>query len=95
MAWFTSWLPSFPTVNITVPAAIQRRFLSFILKRCLGHFLKPGQLDHYQIDSQIGSGYVQVNELELDPQVLALPFSPQQFLLTRVRLSICILMAYL
>jgi len=70
MAWFTSWLPSLPTINITIPAAIQRRFLSFILKRCLGHFLKPGQLDHYQIDSQIGSGYVQVNQLELDPQVL-------------------------
>ena len=70
MAWFTSWLPSLPAINITIPAAIQRRFLSFILKKCLGHFLKPGQLDHYQIDSQIGSGYVQVNQLELDPQVL-------------------------
>lgn len=70
MAWFSSWLPSLPTINIiTLPAAIQGRFLSFLLRKCLGRFLKPGQLDHYQIDSQIGSGYVQVNQLELNPEV--------------------------
>ncbi|KAJ3562000.1 hypothetical protein NP233_g9845 [Leucocoprinus birnbaumii] len=34
--------------------------------RTLGHFLKPGQLDVGQIDSQIGSGFVQVKDLELD-----------------------------
>ena len=75
MAWFSSWLPSLPTINITLPAAIQGRFLSFLLRKCLGRFLKPGQLDHYQIDSQIGSGYVQVNQLELNPEVASLPAS--------------------
>jgi len=69
MSWFTSWLPTLPTINIAVPAAIQGRFISFVLKKFLGHLLKPGQLDRHQIDSQIGSGYVQVSQLELDPQV--------------------------
>ncbi|KAJ3725873.1 hypothetical protein C8R42DRAFT_575547 [Lentinula raphanica] len=67
MSWLASWLPSFPSFSyFAVPASIQRRFISFILKRALGHFLKPGQLDVQQIDSQIGSGYVQVNDLHLD-----------------------------
>ncbi|KAJ2913449.1 hypothetical protein MD484_g6960, partial [Candolleomyces efflorescens] len=47
-------------------ASIQGRFISFILKRSLGHLFKPGQLNSPQIDSQIGSGYVQINDLELD-----------------------------
>ncbi|KAI0054145.1 hypothetical protein FA95DRAFT_1585813 [Auriscalpium vulgare] len=66
MAWWNpSWL-SLPSLDIPLPSAIQRRFISFILKRSLGHLLKPGQLDVQQIDSQIGSGYVQVRDLELD-----------------------------
>ncbi|KAJ4487878.1 hypothetical protein J3R30DRAFT_861953 [Lentinula aciculospora] len=66
MSWF-SWLPSLPSISyFAVPSSIQRRFISFVLKRSLGHFLKPGQLDVDQIDSQIGSGYVQVNDLQLD-----------------------------
>lgn len=43
--------------------------MSFVLKKTLGHLLKPGQLDAQQIDSQIGSGYVQVKDLELDSEV--------------------------
>ncbi|KAE9409647.1 hypothetical protein BT96DRAFT_953466 [Gymnopus androsaceus JB14] len=71
MSWFPSWLPSLPSINyFTVPSGIQRRFISFILKRSLGHFLKPGQLDVEQIDSQIGSGYVQVNDLQLDSNAI-------------------------
>ncbi|TFY72678.1 hypothetical protein EVG20_g338 [Dentipellis fragilis] len=64
-SWFPSWL-QLPSIDISLPSAIQRRFISFILKRSLGHLLKPGQLDVQQIDSQIGSGYVQVRDLELD-----------------------------
>ncbi|KAA1471103.1 hypothetical protein DENSPDRAFT_858705 [Dentipellis sp. KUC8613] len=64
-SWLPSWL-QLPSIDISLPSAIQRRFISFILKRSLGHFLKPGQLDVQQIDSQIGSGYVQVRDLELD-----------------------------
>lgn len=63
---FPTW-PRFPSVSL--PAAIQRRFLSFILKRTLGHLVKPGQLDPAQVDAQIGSGFVQVNDVELDHDV--------------------------
>lgn len=45
------------------------RFISFALKRSLGHLLKPGQLDFQQVDSQIGSGYVQIRDLELNNDV--------------------------
>ncbi|KDQ33527.1 hypothetical protein PLEOSDRAFT_22057 [Pleurotus ostreatus PC15] len=69
-SWFTSWLPSLPTIDFSLPSTIQRRFISFVLKRTLGHFLRPGQLDVHQIDSQIGSGHVQVNNLELDNKAI-------------------------
>jgi autophagy-related protein 2 len=52
-----------------LPSSIQRRFISFALKKSLGHLLRPGQLDVHQIDSQIGSGYVQVKNVELDNEV--------------------------
>ncbi|PCH37996.1 hypothetical protein WOLCODRAFT_87760 [Wolfiporia cocos MD-104 SS10] len=66
-SWLNSWLPlSLPSIDLPLPSSIQRRFISFALKRSLGHLLKPGQLDVQQINSQIGSGYVQVRDLELD-----------------------------
>ncbi|KAG1782593.1 hypothetical protein EV702DRAFT_1232405, partial [Suillus placidus] len=65
-----SWFPGLPSFDYSLPSAIQRRFLSFVLKKSLGHLLKPGQLDLHQIDSQIGSGVVQVRDLELDDQVI-------------------------
>ncbi|KAJ8078907.1 autophagy- protein 2 [Marasmius tenuissimus] len=69
--WLSSWLPSLPSTDyFSLPSSIQGRFISFILKRSLGHFLKPGQLDPQQIDSQVGSGYIQVNNLELDARVV-------------------------
>lgn len=70
MSWFTSWLPELPAINISLPTSIQSRFLSFLLKKTLGHFLNPGQLDVHQVDSQIGSGYVQVADLELSNQAV-------------------------
>jgi autophagy-related protein 2 len=71
--WYPSWFPELPSFDFSLPSAIQRRFLSFVLKKSLGHLLKPGQLDLHQIDSQIGSGVVQVRDLELDDQVRVLP----------------------
>lgn len=68
-SWFSSWLPGLPSIDFALPSGLQARFISFVLKKSLGHFLKPGQLDSRQIDTQIGSGYVQVNDLELDNQV--------------------------
>ncbi|KAI5124376.1 hypothetical protein M0805_008979 [Coniferiporia weirii] len=63
----TSWFPfNFSFQNLTTPLSIQRRFISFILKRTLGHLLKPGQLNIDQIDAQIGNGFVEVKDLELD-----------------------------
>jgi autophagy-related protein 2 len=67
--WYSSWLPSLPSIEFALPSGIQRRFISFVLRKSLGHFLKLGQLDVNQIDSQIGSGYVQVRDLELDNEV--------------------------
>lgn len=68
-SWYTSWLPGLPSIDFALPSTIQRRFISFALKKSLGHLLKPGQLDVHQIESQIGSGYVQINNLELDNEV--------------------------
>ncbi|KAM6500465.1 hypothetical protein JOM56_003479 [Amanita muscaria] len=69
-SWYSSWLPGLPTLNFAIPSNLQGRFVSFLLKKCLGHFLKPGQLDARQIESQMGSGFVQVNDLELDNEAI-------------------------
>ncbi|KAH9063334.1 hypothetical protein EDB87DRAFT_1603168 [Lactarius vividus] len=64
-SWFPSWF-TLPTFDVSIFPNLQRKFVSFILKRFLGHLLKPGQLDIEQIDSAIGSGNVTINDLELD-----------------------------
>ncbi|PFH54295.1 hypothetical protein AMATHDRAFT_38236 [Amanita thiersii Skay4041] len=69
-SWYSAWLPGLPSLNFAIPSGLQGRFVSFLLKKCLGHFLKPGQLDVRQIESQIGSGFVQVNDLELDNEAI-------------------------
>lgn len=67
MSWWTpSWLPTLPSIDFSLPSSIQKRFFSFALRKALGHLLKPGQLETQQIDSQIGSGFVQVRDVELD-----------------------------
>ncbi|KAG9127181.1 autophagy- protein 2 [Ceratobasidium sp. 392] len=60
-----------PTFGIALPANIQRRFLSFVLKYFLGHLVKPGQLDDHKIDAQIGSGRVEIKDVELDATLFA------------------------
>jgi len=65
----SSWVPSwfaFPKFDVSILPNLQRKFFSFILKRFLGHLLKPGQLNIEQIDSAIGSGNLTVNYLELE-----------------------------
>ncbi|KAG8743827.1 autophagy- protein 2 [Ceratobasidium sp. 414] len=59
-----------PTFGIALPANIQRRFLSFVLKYFLGHLVKPGQLDDHKIDAQIGSGRVEIKDVELDANAI-------------------------
>ncbi|KAG6876556.1 hypothetical protein C0993_002318 [Termitomyces sp. T159_Od127] len=68
--WFSSWFPSLPDLNISLPSSLQGRFISFMLKKSLGQFLKPGQLDFHQIDSKIGSDFVQINDLQLDDRAI-------------------------
>ncbi|KAH9966770.1 hypothetical protein BC827DRAFT_1374003 [Russula dissimulans] len=65
----SSWVPSwfaFPTFDVSILPNLQRKFFSFVLKRFLGHLLKPGQLNIEQIDSAIGSGNLTVNDLKLE-----------------------------
>ncbi|PPR03614.1 hypothetical protein CVT24_007729 [Panaeolus cyanescens] len=87
MAWYSSWIPGLPSINFAIPVSIQNHFVSFLLKKSLGHLLKPGQLDLHQIDSQIGSGYVQVNDLELDPEAINHHLTGIPLTLTQGRLS--------
>ena len=68
MSFVWSSLP-FGIPTLSAPLSIQKRFISFILKRSLGHLVKPGQLNINQIDAQIGNGYVEVKDLELDCSV--------------------------
>ncbi|KAI0636957.1 hypothetical protein C8Q77DRAFT_1095313 [Trametes polyzona] len=70
LPWSFSWLPSLPSIDFSLPSGIQKRFISFALRQSLGHLLKPGQLDVQQVDSQIGSGYVQVRDLELNDEAI-------------------------
>lgn len=73
MSWLSSLfpfeLPSLALPTFSIPVSIQRRFFGFILRRALGKFLKPGQLESNQIDAQIGSGSIDITELELDDEV--------------------------
>ena len=67
---FLSWpftLASLPSISL--PANIQRRFLSYVLKRSLGKFVKAGGLDVDRIQAQISEGWIEVEGLELDTEV--------------------------
>lgn len=77
--WSPSWFPNIPSFDLSIPAGLQRHFLSYLLNKFLGHFVKNGQLDARSIDSQIGSGYVQVKDIELDPTVHISPLQPRGF----------------
>jgi autophagy-related protein 2 len=67
---FPLQLPSFPTISL--PANIQRRFLSYVLKRALGRFIKSG-LDVDKIQGQISAGWVELEGLHVDEQVRRVP----------------------
>jgi autophagy-related protein 2 len=60
-------LPSLPSISL--PANIQRRFLSYVLKKSLGRFVRAGGLDVERIQAQIGEGWVEIEGLELDTEV--------------------------
>lgn len=62
-------LPSLRLPTLSIPANIQRRFISFVLRRSLGRFVRPGQLDDHQVDSQIGNGSIEISQIELSDEV--------------------------
>ncbi|KAG8933304.1 autophagy- protein 2 [Tulasnella sp. 417] len=67
---FSFPLPSFSLPTAALPANLSKRFFSFVLRRTLGHLVKPGQLDINQIEAQIGGGKFEIRDVELDPQAI-------------------------
>lgn len=65
----TSYLPSFPSL----PQNLQRRFLSYVLKKSFGHLVKDGALDPERIEAQVVTGHVEVKGVELDESVSPRP----------------------
>jgi autophagy-related protein 2 len=87
---FLTWpftLPSLPSISL--PANIQRRFLSYVLKRALGRFVVAGGLDVERIQAQISEGWVEIEGLDVNAEVschlcplAALPHTPHRELTT-------------
>ncbi|GFZ46386.1 Autophagy-related protein 2 [Saitozyma sp. JCM 24511] len=66
---FLSWpfsLPSLPSISL--PANIQRRFLSYVLQRTLGRYVRAGGLDVERIQAQISEGWVEIEGLEVNTE---------------------------
>lgn len=63
-------IPTFSLPSLALPASIQTRFIAFVLQKSLGHLVKPGQLDSNKITAQLGSGHVEINDVELDERAL-------------------------
>ncbi|ETS60986.1 hypothetical protein PaG_04917 [Moesziomyces aphidis] len=68
-SFLTGWeLPSVSAFSLS--ANLQKRILSYLLKRTLGHFVDGGQLDPTQLDAGIGSGRIEIRDIELDAAAL-------------------------
>ncbi|WWD01656.1 hypothetical protein V866_008601 [Kwoniella sp. B9012] len=66
-AFLTTFPFTFPSLpSISLPANIQRRFLSYVLKRSLGRFVKDEALDAERIQAQLSEGWVEIEGLEID-----------------------------
>lgn len=71
------WLPSFLTFplsfgslpSVSLPANIQRRFLSYVLKRSLGRFVVASGFDVERIQAQLSQGSVELEKLEVNVEV--------------------------
>ncbi|GMK55469.1 hypothetical protein CspeluHIS016_0205250 [Cutaneotrichosporon spelunceum] len=67
--WFPSFL-TFPVSNllpsISLPANIQRRLLSYVLKRALGRFFLASGFDVERIQTQLGEGRIDLERLEVN-----------------------------
>lgn len=65
----------------SLSANLQKRILSYLLKRTLGHLVDGGQLDLAQIDAGIGSGRIEVRNVQLNADAIhsRLPSLPITF----------------
>ena len=52
-----------------LPASLQRKVVTYILRRTLGHLLKDGQIDERNIEAGIGAGRLEVRFVQLDADV--------------------------
>lgn len=68
---FSFTLPSLPSISL--PANIQRRFLSYVLKRTLGRFVSHQALDAERIQAQVSEGWVEIENLEIECIVSVVP----------------------
>jgi hypothetical protein len=57
-----------PWPSLSLPSNVQNRVLSYILRRAVGRFVKAG-LDVDEVQAQLAQGAVELDGLELDPQV--------------------------
>ncbi|GAC97086.1 potential autophagy related protein Atg2 [Pseudozyma hubeiensis SY62] len=84
-SFLTGWdLSSVSAFSLS--ANLQKRILSYLLKRTLGHLVDGGQLDLAQIDAGIGSGRIEVRNVQLDAQAInrRLPSLPITFVAGKV-----------
>ncbi|KAN0061095.1 autophagy-related protein 2 [Thecaphora frezii] len=82
------FLPSFlsgwelPSISAaySLSNALQRRILSYLLRRTLGHLVKGGQVDLDQIETGLGLGKIEIKDVELDAEAInrLLPSAPFQ-----------------
>jgi hypothetical protein len=69
---FWNWYSYIPTIRLptfNVPAQIQNRLLSFAIRRSIGHLLKRGGVEIDKLDTQVGRGWVEVKDVELEEDV--------------------------
>lgn len=50
-------------------SGLQRRVISYLLRRLLGHLVKGGELNLDQIEAAIGNGRVEIRSVDLNPDV--------------------------
>ncbi|CAO1624586.1 unnamed protein product [Sympodiomycopsis kandeliae] len=75
---FSALVPNFlsgwelPSISAyaSLSVALQRRVLSFLLRKIIGHLVKEGQLDWSQIEAGIVSGKLEIKDVELEPDVI-------------------------
>ncbi|KAF8329752.1 uncharacterized protein EI90DRAFT_3155180 [Cantharellus anzutake] len=89
-----SWLQSTISNALpSVPLNLQQRFFSFVLKRALGRFVHPDQLDAFQIDAQIGNGQIEISNVHLatdtiNEAIRDLPFQLRNGFVGRITVNI-------